>query len=300
MSRGRLAALLLLLVPILFASGAEASVKSRKLRAEVTELKSRIGQLEGRLAYLARLQEGRGAGRADGTTPGRLPGPGGVCADPCASDADGDGVNDCEDPCPCEPDAADGDGDGWPDCADPCPDDAANECLNPCRNDSDGDGRGDCGDPCPFDPAEAKDRDGDALPDCVDPCPDDRKNGCFEPCPLDSDGDGVRDCDDVCPWRAGDDPTRPCGIPPWTPMPDPPPGASDGCVIGGCSSQLCGDRGDDLVSTCEWRPEYACYRSATCARQADGKCGWTMTPALQECLEKGGGRPVAERPGPRR
>jgi hypothetical protein len=59
----------------------------------------------------------------------------------------------------------------------------------------------------------------------------------------------------------------------------------DGCLVGGCSSQICGDRDDDLGSTCEWREEYACYRTATCARQADGACGWTPTPALLACLE---------------
>ena len=58
----------------------------------------------------------------------------------------------------------------------------------------------------------------------------------------------------------------------------------DPCFVGGCSSQLCSDR-DDLVSTCEWRDEYACYRTATCERQADGACGWTQTPALLACLE---------------
>ena len=57
----------------------------------------------------------------------------------------------------------------------------------------------------------------------------------------------------------------------------------DACFIGGCSSQLCSDR-DDLISTCEWRDEYACYKTATCERQADGACGWTQTPELAACL----------------
>lgn len=55
------------------------------------------------------------------------------------------------------------------------------------------------------------------------------------------------------------------------------------CFVGGCSSQLCTDR-DDIASTCEWREEYACYRSATCERQADGHCGWTQTSELLACL----------------
>ena len=37
---------------------------------------------------------------------------------------------------------------------------------------------------------------------------------------------------------------------------------------------------EDVITTCEYRPEYACYQSATCTAQADGQCGWTMTPEL--------------------
>ena len=73
----------------------------------------------------------------------------------------------------------------------------------------------------------------------------------------------------------------------------PNPGADDdrigqtevrnGCFIGGCSGQLCTDN-SDVISTCEWRDEYQCYRSATCERQADGECGWTETEDLLQCL----------------
>jgi eight-cysteine-cluster-containing protein len=62
------------------------------------------------------------------------------------------------------------------------------------------------------------------------------------------------------------------------------PGSDGTCFIGGCSSQICSDQ-EDVVSTCEWREEYACYKTATCARQADGRCGWTPTPELRACLE---------------
>ena len=61
-------------------------------------------------------------------------------------------------------------------------------------------------------------------------------------------------------------------------------GGAPPCVPGGCSSQLCVEQGQEAISTCEWRPEYACYRTATCERQANGQCGWTQTPALQQCL----------------
>lgn len=58
--------------------------------------------------------------------------------------------------------------------------------------------------------------------------------------------------------------------------------ARDGCVITGCSGQLCAD--EEMFSTCEFRPEYSCYKTATCERQADGTCGWTPTDALATCL----------------
>ena len=54
------------------------------------------------------------------------------------------------------------------------------------------------------------------------------------------------------------------------------------CKRTGCSGQICADQ--DMISTCEYRPEYACYQSATCERQPDGKCGWTPTAELTSCL----------------
>ena len=64
------------------------------------------------------------------------------------------------------------------------------------------------------------------------------------------------------------------------PTADDPAGA---CYKGGCSSQLCSDQ-PDMVSTCEYREEYACYQSAVCERQASGQCGWTETSDLRACL----------------
>jgi len=57
------------------------------------------------------------------------------------------------------------------------------------------------------------------------------------------------------------------------------------CRVGGCSGQLCVGPGDPDISTCEWRDEYACYRSATCEVQPSGSCGWTPTPELLACLD---------------
>src|SRR4249919_2254184 len=72
---------------------------------------------------------------------------------------------------------------------------------------------------------------------------------------------------------------------------DPPTGAGSqttrplgDCVKAGCSGTLCGEPGDDTITTCEMKPEYACYQSAECKRQGDGKCAWTQTPELTKCL----------------
>jgi len=54
------------------------------------------------------------------------------------------------------------------------------------------------------------------------------------------------------------------------------------CRPSGCSGQVCTD--EEVVTTCEFRPEYACYRTAVCERQPSGQCGWTPTPALTACL----------------
>jgi hypothetical protein len=70
------------------------------------------------------------------------------------------------------------------------------------------------------------------------------------------------------------------------PAPTPTPGdtpAQKECVAGGCSGTICSDE-EGVVSTCEWRAEYACYKDAECKRQDDGACGWTQTEALTACL----------------
>lgn len=55
------------------------------------------------------------------------------------------------------------------------------------------------------------------------------------------------------------------------------------CYVGGCSAQVCSDQ-PDMASTCEYRAEYACYKTAKCERQASGQCGWTPTQTLAMCL----------------
>lgn len=70
----------------------------------------------------------------------------------------------------------------------------------------------------------------------------------------------------------------------WTRIQAGDPGQDGGgaCVVTGCSGQVCAE--EDVFTTCEWLPQYACYDTATCERQAGGECGWTETPELDACL----------------
>jgi hypothetical protein len=59
------------------------------------------------------------------------------------------------------------------------------------------------------------------------------------------------------------------------------------CVRAGCSSQLCVRQEDSgqLITTCEYKLEYACYAEAECELQSDGECGFTPSDELTQCLE---------------
>lgn len=92
-------------------------------------------------------------------------------------------------------------------------------------------------------------------------CPDGSTGGNTGRCIVQASGS--------CGWEIRDCP-RPSG------------GAT--CVPTGCSGTVCAEAGNDIATTCEYRPEYACYRSAQCEPQADGKCGWTQTAELAACL----------------
>jgi len=63
-----------------------------------------------------------------------------------------------------------------------------------------------------------------------------------------------------------------------------PPVEAKRCFKTGCSSQVCADH--NVVTTCEYRPEYECYRKAACERQRNGECGFTQTAELTECLAR--------------
>ena len=60
--------------------------------------------------------------------------------------------------------------------------------------------------------------------------------------------------------------------------------AKDGCVIGGCSGEICAE--EEMASACIFNPKFECYKTATCERQSDGNCGWTETEKLASCLEE--------------
>jgi len=63
--------------------------------------------------------------------------------------------------------------------------------------------------------------------------------------------------------------------------------ASPECKIAGCSGQLCVDKNaEDIITTCEYRQEYACYKNARCEKQSDGQCSWTQTAELSKCISQ--------------
>ncbi len=78
-----------------------------------------------------------------------------------------------------------------------------------------------------------------------------------------------------------------------SPPPAPEPGAgtvvpdgaiAEACTRTGCSGTVCAPAGSDIVTTCEYRAEFACYRDARCEQQASGECGFTQTAELTACL----------------
>lgn len=100
------------------------------------------------------------------------------------------------------------------------------------------------------------------------------------PPPRDAGTCGPVICTLACQYGFARDATTGCEVCACNPPPRPDGGLP--CFKGGCSGQLCADQ--PLGSTCEWRPEYGCYRTATCERQGSGQCAWTPTAALVACL----------------
>ena len=56
------------------------------------------------------------------------------------------------------------------------------------------------------------------------------------------------------------------------------------CVKGGCSGTICQSKDSDpIFTTCEYSPEYACYREINCGC-VNGKCSWDKTDAFDQCV----------------
>lgn len=60
------------------------------------------------------------------------------------------------------------------------------------------------------------------------------------------------------------------------------------CSPQGCSGTVCA--AEPVITTCEWRPEYACYDNPATTQCGcrDGRCAWSQTEALTQCLASGG------------
>ncbi len=61
---------------------------------------------------------------------------------------------------------------------------------------------------------------------------------------------------------------------------------AEGCFVGGCAGEICSDEPVGQRYCFWYDPKWDCYKTARCEKQADGKCGWTITQELKECLEK--------------
>lgn len=58
-----------------------------------------------------------------------------------------------------------------------------------------------------------------------------------------------------------------------------------GCKIGGCNSEVCLNETDEVaVTACVFLEKYKCYQKATCDKQSDGNCDWTLDRVLNSCL----------------
>jgi hypothetical protein len=54
------------------------------------------------------------------------------------------------------------------------------------------------------------------------------------------------------------------------------------CIKTGCSNEICAE--ESMMSTCDYKPEYECYKKAKCERQPDGNCGFTKSLEVKSCL----------------
>ena len=58
------------------------------------------------------------------------------------------------------------------------------------------------------------------------------------------------------------------------------------CTTGGCSGTICQSKNTEpIFTTCEYLPEYACYKQINCAC-IDTKCQWDKTEAFDKCVSE--------------
>ncbi len=57
------------------------------------------------------------------------------------------------------------------------------------------------------------------------------------------------------------------------------------CVIGGCSGTLCHKKGENIFTTCEYLPEYECYKQIECGC-INNKCEWDKNAEFERCLQE--------------
>ena len=57
------------------------------------------------------------------------------------------------------------------------------------------------------------------------------------------------------------------------------------CITGGCSGTVCHKKGDNIFTTCEYRPEYGCYKQIECGC-IDNKCQWDKNAEFEKCFQE--------------
>ncbi|MEK6808817.1 MAG: eight-cysteine-cluster domain-containing protein [Nanoarchaeota archaeon] len=57
------------------------------------------------------------------------------------------------------------------------------------------------------------------------------------------------------------------------------------CVRGGCSGTSCYPKSEQIFTTCEYLPEYECYKLINCGC-VNNKCQWEKTEEFEGCFGK--------------
>ena len=58
------------------------------------------------------------------------------------------------------------------------------------------------------------------------------------------------------------------------------------CIKEGCSGTMCQTKNtEQVMTTCEWKEEYACYKQIACGC-INNKCAWDKTEEFDTCIEE--------------